>query len=152
MTRTTVVTALVAAVVFAVAGFLVGTKSGNLVPRHKHDQTDCTAKDECPIKINVDCALLVVCEPYPEYEVVLTKSDKKEKKLAYTIDQTTYEFDSGGIQFTSLNDGDKYFTCSVGDTTKQYNCKIDKDTKAALYKYRILVKGLDPVDPWIINY
>ena len=34
----------------------------------------------------------------------------------------------------------------------KYKCDIKDKTPAGLYKYRILIKGLSEVDPWVVNY
>lgn len=44
-----------------------------------------------------------------------------------------------------------WFPCQAQGKTK-YKCDIKDKTPAGLYKYRILIKGLSEVDPWVVNY
>ena len=72
-------------------------------------------------------------------------------KIEFEVDSTTtHEFDTDGIKFTSSN-STGWFPCQAQGNTK-YKCDIKDKTPAGLYKYRILIKGLSEVDPWVVNY
>jgi hypothetical protein len=150
MQRTTVLTAVATAVVFAVAGWFGGSHTSKVtILKHKHRSADCTGKD-CAVDINFDCVDSMdptTCEAYALQEVILTTANHK---IEFTIDKTTnYEFDTYGIKFTSGNAGN-YLPCK-SDGKQKYRCDIAKDTPPDLYKYQIKVKGMEATDPWIVN-
>ena len=83
MERTTLVTAVVTAVVFAGAGYIAGAaKPGKVtILKHPHAAKTCRGQD-CDIQIKFDCADPVhpspsTCEPYAEFEVIATDKDRK---------------------------------------------------------------------------
>lgn len=147
MQRTTLVTALVAAVVFAVVGWFVGSQTGRVsVLKHGHKSQDCRGKD-CDIKIKVDCIDLAhpsaaTCEAYADDEVALVSPGKK---MNFDIDTPNFVFDTDGIKFA-----DAHIPCQPAGP-KKYKCDIAADTPVNLYKYSIRIKGLDQVDPWVVN-
>ena len=107
---------------------------------------DCGGRD-CSIVIKFACGVFT-CEAYPDKEVVLTDPNHK---IEFEVDSTTtHEFDTDGIKFTSSN-STGWFPCQAQGKTK-YKCDIKDKTPAGLYKYRILIKGLSEVDPWVVNY
>ncbi|MEO7761127.1 MAG: hypothetical protein ABIS68_04345 [Casimicrobiaceae bacterium] len=148
MQRTTVVAAFVAAVVFSIVGWLVGSQSHNVTPPSKPPSAECKG-NECTIEILFDCAL-TPCVPFPDREVVLT-SVKNAIKIKFQINDKKYEFNqSDGIKFTSSN-SNGYFLCTP-QGKQGYECKTEKEIPGGVYKYSIHVEGLSVVDPWVVNY
>jgi hypothetical protein len=147
MQKTTVVTALFTAIVFAGVGYVAGSKSAKpLLIEHPHHGKSCKGGD-CDITIMFACASNV-CEPYADPEVVVVDTGKKIK---FTIDNSTsYLFNpTDGIKFDS-----NYFSCSPQGAQKKYDCDvtIPNGTPLGFYKYSIHVVGLTTVDPWVVNY
>jgi len=130
--------------VVAAAGFFVGSSVS--IQKYPHKGDDCRGRD-CSIVIKFACGVFT-CEAYPDKEVVLTDPNHK---IEFEVDSTTtHEFDTDGIKFTSSN-STGWFPCQAQGKTK-YKCDIKDKTPAGLYKYRILIKGLSEVDPWVVNY
>ncbi len=155
MQGTTVVTALVTAVVFGVAGWFLAPNSGKVtILTHPHPlPRECRGND-CDVTIKLDCAGSA-CEPYAEYDVILVNTGHKIK---FTIDNpphSNYAFDqTDGIKFISPNSG-TYLPCAPqGQTQDKYTCdnNIPPGTPTDIYKYQIHITGLPIVDPWMVNY
>jgi hypothetical protein len=146
MQRATVVTSLIAAAVFAVVGWFVGSQSGKVSFLSRPPSGDCRGKD-CTVNILFDCTSNP-CVPYADRDVILTTSNHK---IEFQIDPTTnYDFDqSDGIKFTSGN-ANGYFPCQP-QGKKKYKCDIASGTPPGLYKYWVHVQGLNVVDPWVVN-
>jgi hypothetical protein len=150
MDRTTVITAMATAVVFALGGWFTGTHASKVtILKHKHLSKDCTGKD-CAVDIQFDCVDPSdphTCEAYALQEVLLTTANHK---IEFTIDaMTSFEFDTKGIEFTSTH-SNGYFPCESQGKQK-YKCDMSKDTPPDLYKYQIPIKGMDTTDPWVVN-
>jgi len=151
MQRANVVTALVAAVVFGVAGYLLAPGSGKVtILTHPHKIKDCRGAD-CDVTILFDCTGSP-CEPYTDNEVIQVNTGHKIK---FKISNSTYAFDpTDGIKFTSANSGN-WLPCNPqGSTTDKYDCtnNIPAGTPTDIYKYQIHITGLTVVDPWMVNY
>ena len=149
MQRTTLVTALVTALVFAVGGWYVGSMRTKVsILKHGHQSKDCRGND-CDVKIKIDCTdpahpSAATCEPYADIEVALVSPGKK---INFDVDTAGFEFDTDGIKFA-----DTHIACQPsGSSGKKYKCDIAANTPVNLYKYSIRIKGLDPVDPWVVN-
>jgi hypothetical protein len=159
MQRITVVTALVTAVVFAAAGWVVGSKFGKvtILLKHSHEEKNCKGVD-CKVDIKIDCVdpshpSAATCEAYSDKAEVI-RFDDKNKAIDFEIKTSGFDFNqTDGIKFTTFNDGDKYFTpCTPGGSTKKYTCAINGAKQYILYKYSIHIETLDPTDPWVVNY
>ena len=145
MTRTALVAATAAAVVFAAVGFLLGANGGRILS-HPHNSDDCRGRD-CVVTIKFDCTLFT-CEPFADKEVILVTPNHK---IQFDIDSSkSYEFETDGIKFTSAN-ANGWFDCQPQGKT-QFKCDIKTGTPPDLYKYWIKIKTLKVVDPWVVNY
>ena len=169
MQKSTLVTAVVTAVVFAGAGYIVGgAKPGKVtILKHPHAAKSCRGQD-CDIQIKFYCADSVppsagTCEPYAEFEVISTDKDRKIKfALVNPASTTNYIFDpTDGIKFTGALSGNpnfsSYFSCapqSGGGPQDKFTCKVDipSGTPPDVYKYAIHIQGFSIVDPWVVNY
>ena len=169
MQKSTLVTAVVTAVVFAGAGYIVGgARPGKVtILKHPHAAKSCRGQD-CDIQIKFDCADSVppsagTCEPYAEFEVISTDKDRKIKfALINPASTTNYIFDpTDGIKFTGALSGNpnfsSYFSCAPqtgGGPQDKFTCKVDipSGTPPDVYKYAIHIQGFSIVDPWVVNY
>jgi len=156
MQKTTLVTAVVAAVVFAVAGYIVGAKFGkvttiNLAQKAK----DCRGHD-CDVMIKFTCVddlhpTTATCVPYAENDLILVSHGKK---IEFNLDSTDdFKFDgTEGIKFTSANAG-SFFPCQ-SQGPKKFKCEnnLPNATPSEMYKYSIYVQGMIKVDPFVVNY
>ena len=159
MKTSNVVTALVIGVVFAIGGYLVGTKSPKVTPlSHTPHGQNCGGGD-CNVTIGFDCSDTTnpsptTCVPYADPEVVLMRSGHKMK---FTIDNSfkNFTFDpTDGIQFTSSN-ANGWLPCQPqGSSGSMYSCddNIPSGTPPDVYKYKIHIVGFSVVDPFMVNY
>ncbi len=153
MERTTLVKAVVAAVVFAAAGYFVGAKFGNLTNIDAAKKAkDCRGHD-CDILIKFTCVddshpTTATCVPYAENDLVLVS---RGKKIVFSLDSTDdFKFDGAeGIKFTSAN-SDGYFPCQ-SQGPKKFKCD-NNGPPSEMYKYSIYVQGMNKVDPFVVNY
>ena len=160
MQTTTVVAALVTGVVFAVGGYVLGTKSGKVTPlTHKPTGKSCGSGD-CNVTIGFDCVdpthpTNTTCVPYADPDVVVMRTGHKIK---FKIDSThnDFKFDSAdGIKFTSSNVQTGWLPCTPqGGSGKDYSCdnNIPTGTDPDAYKYAIHIIGFSIVDPFMVNY
>ena len=143
--RTTIVTALLTAVVFAVAGCALVPRADKVVIlKHPHGSKDCRGKD-CDVTIKfvcVDSKDPKTCAPYAAEEVILVNPNHK---IEFSLDGRDYEFDTGGIRFSAGR-----FDCSAQGPRK-YKCD-NREAAPGLYKYEIRIRNMEPVDPWVVNY
>jgi|KBSMisStaDraftv2_1062788.scaffolds.fasta_scaffold1028368_1 hypothetical protein len=158
MQAKTLAAVVVSAVIFAIAGWVVGSKSGTVsILKHSHDQKDCKGK-ECKVDIKVECSdpghpTPASCEPYSDKAEVI-EVDKDTKAINFEVKTSPFDFNqTDGIKFSSLNDGDKAFACAPqGGSNKKYDCTITSAKPYTLYKYSIHIETLDRTDPWVVNY
>jgi len=151
-----IVTALVTAVVFGVAGWFVASKTAKVKPPpHEHINPNKCSSGDCNVTIKFACITPAsptadTCDIYADPEVVLIKPGKQIK---FTIDNTYgFPFDqTDGIKFTSSNSGS--FVCTPNGNQK-YKCDntLAADAPIEAYKYQIHVTGFDIADPWVVNY
>jgi hypothetical protein len=161
MQRTTVITVVVTAALFAVVGWFAGTKSGQVItrnhPPHDHKSKNCRGND-CDITIKFSCDSGSTpgprtCDPYADPEVVVVDTGHKIK---FTIENPTnanFVFGTDGIKFTSTNSG-TYLPCRPQANNTKYECDntIPSGTPPDGYKYQIHMKDFAIVDPWVVNY
>ena len=93
------------------------------------------------------------CEAYSDKAEVI-EIDKDTKAINFEVKTNHFDFNqTDGIQFSSLNEGDKYFVCKPqGGSNKKYDCTISGAKANMLYKYSIHIETLDRTDPWVVNY
>jgi len=165
MRNTTMISALVAAAVFGVGGYLVGAQfkaqEGGPVrlakKDHPHGAKDCKGQN-CMITITFDCddpnhPTAATCFPYPDLEAILVGSgDNFTFKIdphfnQFKFDQTT------GIQVTAgfPNQPGNNFPCTYQQGNGNFNCSVLASAQPGLYKYAIQIQGFTLVDPWIVN-
>jgi hypothetical protein len=152
-----VLVTLVAAVVFAVAGYFAGLRFGKVaILKHQHNAQDCRGQGTCQIEINVDnCDAShpdpSTCDVYAVEELILI--DKKNSKIDFKIATNGFAFDQkDGIKFTTYNSGDQYFACSPQGQGYKCQNNIPDGTPATGYKYVMHIQNLGYVDPWIVSY
>ena len=153
MQKSTFAAAALAAALGLALGYFASLHSGKVViAKHAHGAQDCRGKT-CKIDINVDN-----CDPsHPDndkcdvYAVQeLTLVNKDNANLDFKIGTNGFDFDpSDGIKFDLYN-GVQYFPCAPQGS--QFRCVNQAPAGTAIFKYTIHVKGLDPVDPWVVNY
>jgi hypothetical protein len=159
MQAKTVTAVVVSAVVFAIGGWIVGSKSGTVhIAKHSHKEKDCKNK-ECKIDIVVVCddpahPTPDTCESYADdAEVIMV--DSKTPPLEFKIKTGSFEFIAAdGIAFSTLNAGDTHFDCKpdASDPKKKFLCTPKDLTVPALYKYSIDIDKAGKTDPWVVNY
>jgi hypothetical protein len=158
------VTALVAAVVFGVGGWLVGTQFNaqqagrvHLVKKdHPHGGPKNCKGQNCTITITFDCdpgstPAPDTCIPYPDQEAILVGP---QDNFAFKIDPhfNQFKFDPNtGIQVTvGIPQGPgNNFPCAYKNGN--FECSVVSGTPPGLYKYMIQILNFDRVDPWIVN-
>ena len=165
MRNTTMVSAVVAAVVFGVGGWLVGTQfkaqQGGRVHLVKKDHPhggpkNCKGQSRT-ITIKFDCddpsnPTPDTCVPYPDQEAILVGSGDN---FTFKIDPhfNQFNFDPNtGIQVTvGIPQGPGgNFPCTY-QNGNIFNCSVTAGAKLGLYKYMIQILNFDRVDPWIVN-
>ena len=107
MQAKTLAAVVVSAVIFAIAGWVVGSKSGTVsILKHSHDQKDCKGK-ECKVDIKVECSdpghpTPASCEPYSDKAEVI-EVDKDTKAINFEVKTSPFDFNqTDGIKFSSL--------------------------------------------------
>lgn len=159
MQKTTLVTAGVAAVVFGLVGWFAGSQSGKVtILKTSRETKPCQGAADCKVDIEIQCVNLsrptpTTCDSYA-YKAEVITINAGNAAIDFDIKTPGFDFEqSDGIRFTSLNNGDKVFGCTPqGGANKKFKCIITGATPSTIYKYSIHIKGLDPTDPWVVNY
>src|SRR6478736_1491335 len=129
MQRTTVITTVATAVLFAVVGWFVGAKGGQAIarshPPHDHNAKSCRGND-CDVTIRFSCDAGSTpgpntCDPYADPEVVVVDTGHKIKFTIENPPNANFIFGSDGIKFTSANAGN-YLPCTSQAGDKKYDC------------------------------
>jgi hypothetical protein len=158
MQSKTLVTVLITAVVFAVGGWLVGSKTA-IVGKTPRTQTptsqDCRKQATCKIDIYVDACDAdhpnpTTCDVYALQDVTLIEGGIS--KIDFNIKTQGFKFESSdGIAFTALNNGNQIFSCHPQGGN--YRCDVSNPSGAnGPFKFTIHVQHLNVVDPWVVNY
>lgn len=158
MQKETLMAVVVSAVIFAIGGWIVGSKSGTVsILKHSHDVKECRGA-VCNVDIKIECTdpdhpTPASCEPFSDKAEVI-EIDAHNTRIDFEIKTNGFDFNqTDGIQFSTLNSGNQYFTCTPqGGSLKKYGCAISGAAANTLYKYGIHIETLDRVDPWVVNY
>jgi hypothetical protein len=159
MQTNTWVTVLLTAVVFAVGGYFIGTKTTLRpvsVSTHPPVGQNCGGGTACNIEIRVgnNCNPAhpdpATCDVYAVQDVTVINADNKNITFDITTNGFTFN-PHDGIAFTALNGGNTIFNCSPSGTN--YNCAVtNPNNQHGPFKFTIHVQNLNVVDPWVVNY